>query len=380
MADEKKSLHTICAWTFNPGKGGFVPSDMRPEWADISTVDKIGLIRDQIAPRMPDNVKLGMEMHYDGEVNDVPCDPNNAASVADALIDAGIHLGMTTPGAHARWGYGGIASMDPDERAAANDFGKATVDLTYGPLRAAWHPEVVPTLVLWNGSWGYDLQSPAIAEMLNHADEGVAGLVEHEQGKGGLLYKAIEPKQNEGHPAMLIGTVGETIAMWKRLVDKYGIKDDKLGVNKEFGHSQMVGLDMISETAQEIAHKYLVHMHLNSQGGEAGLLGGSGKYDIDNGAQITEANVSMAYLIQQAGFDRWKGHDMQPRAGDNVEQALDRVVRSVLSWEACEHAARQLDYSTLVGHLVNRDTAKAQDMMGDAVQVARTRFKEMYQA
>jgi hypothetical protein len=24
----KKSSHSICRWTFNPGKGGFVPADM----------------------------------------------------------------------------------------------------------------------------------------------------------------------------------------------------------------------------------------------------------------------------------------------------------------------------------------------------------------
>ncbi len=34
----EKSLHSICRWTFNPGKGGFVPADMRPEWAGRVTV------------------------------------------------------------------------------------------------------------------------------------------------------------------------------------------------------------------------------------------------------------------------------------------------------------------------------------------------------
>jgi xylose isomerase len=27
----QKSYHSICRWTFNAGKGGFVPGDMRPE-------------------------------------------------------------------------------------------------------------------------------------------------------------------------------------------------------------------------------------------------------------------------------------------------------------------------------------------------------------
>ena len=40
MAD--KSLHSICRWTFNPGKGGFVPGDMRPEWGGtFGTLDMI---------------------------------------------------------------------------------------------------------------------------------------------------------------------------------------------------------------------------------------------------------------------------------------------------------------------------------------------------
>ena len=64
-----KSLHSICRWTFNPGKGGFVPSDMRPEWAydKFNTVDMVKLVKEKIVPRMPDNVELGIELHYDME-------------------------------------------------------------------------------------------------------------------------------------------------------------------------------------------------------------------------------------------------------------------------------------------------------------------------
>ena len=69
-------------------------------------------------------------------------------------------------------------------------------------------------------------------------------------------------------------------------------------------------------------------------------------------------NIAIAGLIQQAGFDRWKGHDMQTRAYDNWEQGIDRVVRSILSWEAYEEAARKLDTDQLLTHLANRDTAR----------------------
>jgi len=89
-------------------------------------------------------------------------------------------------------------------------------------------------------------------------------------------------------------------------------------------------------------------------------------------------NIAIAGLIQQAGYARWKGHDMQTRAYDNAEQGIDRVIRSVLSWEACEKAARELDTVSLLKHLQKRETAKAEDMMRGAVVAAQQYFDHMY--
>jgi len=78
---ENKSLHSICIWTFNAGKGGFVPDDMRQEWnsKNLNTVDMIKLVRNRIASRLPDNVELGIEMHYDYEF-----DERSVPKIADA--------------------------------------------------------------------------------------------------------------------------------------------------------------------------------------------------------------------------------------------------------------------------------------------------------
>ena len=44
----EKSLHSICRWTFNPGKGGFVPGDQRPEWGGkFGTPEMIKLVSRQ---------------------------------------------------------------------------------------------------------------------------------------------------------------------------------------------------------------------------------------------------------------------------------------------------------------------------------------------
>ena len=375
----RQSYHSVCRWTFHAGKGGFVPPDAIPEWGSgkLDTVGAISLVKEEIAPRLPDGIRLGMELHYDFEV-----DESNADAVADALAGAGIFLALITPGAHRHFAYGGIASLDADERKAAEEFGERTVDLAYGPLRKAWHPEPerAPSLVLWNGSYGYDLASVGIAEMYRNLKESIAGLCRHEAGMGGQLYVAIEPKPNEGHPAMLLPTVASAILFWKRMEEQFGIYLKRKGINKEFGHSEMIGLDHVYDTVEEIDNGMLVHMHVNSQGNNDGIiLGGPGKFDIDHGARINGMNVAIAGLIEKAGYARWKGHDMQPRPYDNGEQAVDRVVRSILSWEACELAAEELDTQQLLRHLAERETAKAEDLMRAAVVNACRHFDILYQ-
>ncbi len=377
QVSEEVSYHSVCRWTFHAGKGGFVPADSIPEWEEggWGTVDAIGLVAEEIRPRLPGHVRLGVELHYDYEVNE-----GNAQELAAALQETGLHLALITPGAHRRFAYGGIASLDPGERRRAEEFGRRTVDLALGPLRPAWHPDPLlrPTLVLWNGSWGYDLATVGVRRMYENLKESVAGLCRYEEGREGGMYLAIEPKPNEGHPAMLLPTVASAILFWKKLEEEYGVTRVRKGINKEFGHSEMIGLDPVYDTVEEIDHGMLVHMHLNSQGWSDGIvLGGPGKFDIDHGARVNGFTVTIAGLAQEAGYARWKGHDLQPRPYDDRGQAVDRVVRSILAWEACARAARELDTARLLNDLSKRDTAAAEDLMRSAVAAAQSYFDEM---
>lgn len=374
---QQKSLHSICKWTFHAGKGGFTPNDMRKQWdsENLDTVKIVQIIKDKIAPRLPDNIELGYEVHYDTEINEA-----NAQACADALIDANMTLAMITPGAHSHFAYGGIASPDKNELAAARELGLKTVDLAYGMLKKAWHKEAVPTFVLWNGSYGYDIASIGVQKMYQNMKESVAQLCKYEEEKGGELFMAIEPKPNEGHPAMMLPTVASALVFWHKLEEEFGISRNKKGINKEFGHTEMIGLDLIYDTIEEIDNNALVHMHVNSQGLNDGIiLGGPGKYDIDHGVRINGINIAIAGLMRRAGgYSRWKGHDMQPRAYDNEEQSIDRVIRSILSWEACDYAAQNLDESSLLKYLENRETARAEDMMRGALVDAQKYFDKIY--
>jgi xylose isomerase len=376
--EEKISFHSLCAWTFNAGNGGFLPANIRPSWAVhlFDTIAKIKLIRDKIIPRLPNNIQIGFEMHYDYEF-----DEDSADTIADALLEAGMCLALSTPGAHIHFGYGGIASLDPNERTAAQEYGQRTVALTCGSLRKAWHPDVekAPTLVIWNGSFGYDIATPALKQMYENLKESIADLCSYGDGLDRRLYWAIEPKPNEGHPAMLLPTVASAIVFWKKLEKDFNLSLDRRGINKEFGHSEMIGLDLVNDTIEEIDNDMLVHMHVNSQGYNNGIiLGGPGKFDVDHGVRICGINVALAALVSEAGYTRWKGHDMQPRPYDNEDQAVDRVVRSILSWEACEKAAAELDRERLMMLLAQRETAKAEDLMREAVSNAQRQFDSMY--
>jgi xylose isomerase len=376
MKDEK-SLHSICRWTFHSGQGGFVPGNIRQDWGDekFTTVDMIHLVKQKIGPKLPDNIELGVELHYDNEVNE-----NSALEIADALVDSKIYLAMITPGAHIHFGYGGIASLDPDELKSAKEFGQRTVDLAYSSLKKAWHPDPqkVPTLVLWNGSFGYDIVSIGIQEMYRNLKKSVAELCQYEALRGGDLYIGIEPKPNEGHPALLIPTVASALYFWERLKEEYGVSLDKKGVNKEFGHSEMIGLDPVYDSVEELDNNAMVHVHLNSQGYNDGLsAGGPGKYDIDYGTKINGFNIAIAGLLHRADYERWKGHDIQARPYDNEGQAINRVVRSILSWEACRKTAIELDTNQLMKHLAARETAQVEDMMRSSVMSANKYFDQL---
>ena len=313
-------------------------------------------------------------MHYDTEVNE-----ETAPEIADAICSGGLYLAMMTPGAHSHYAYGGAGSLNLAEQKGAQELGARTVDLTYGALKKAWHKDeaYAPCFVLWNGSYGYDLATLAVRQMYQNLKNSVADLCKYEAQKGGKLYFGLEPKPNEGHPCMLIPTVASALVFWNKLKNEFGIDISKKGLNMETGHSEMIGLDPVYDLVEQVDNNAVMHIHLNSQGYNDGIVhGGPGKFDIDHGVRINGINIAMAGLLQQGNYSRWKGHDMQARGYDNEEQAIDRVVRSILSWEACEFAARQLDEKALTNCLATKQTAKAEDMIRGLVVTASQWFDE----
>jgi xylose isomerase len=391
------TMHSFCPWFINDGKARFTPVS-RPEWTNISTVEKIALIRSEVLPRLPENIIPGFELHVPGEV-----DRRNVREVVRELNKKPrIYIAMATPGAHGLYGYGGIASLDPRELIGARKLGNDTVDLLYGPLRAAWHeaPHKAPTLVLWNGSWGVDLEHPLIDEQYEALYTSIAGLCEYEEKvaqKAAIEEKARariakEPKPSEGQPRMLEANVAEAINGWYVLNQFYGVPLARKGINEEDGHSNM-GFDCLPTNAvlqlnfARIVEKAggefeIPHHHYNTQGSKHPVKKGEGgQYDIDWEFAVSGPAIARAAIWSTNNIRlRWGGHDCQPRPEDNPERALDRLVRAAIAYEACHAEGKLIQPNELRRYFSSRDTVAAEDYLLAHLAHASEVFRKTYDA
>ena len=64
-------------------------NNTRPDWKGdkLDSAGKAKLIKEKIIPRLPENIKLGLEVHYDYEYNE-----KNAQELAATLNETGISL------------------------------------------------------------------------------------------------------------------------------------------------------------------------------------------------------------------------------------------------------------------------------------------------
>lgn len=377
---EKKScrprFQSVCRWSFHAGKGGFVPADVRPQFAELQPDAFAALVAERIAPRVPENTMLGLAVHYDKEINE-----KSAAAFVRACSNAGLALSMLTPGAHYHFAYGAIGSPDPRERKKAREFSKRALDLMFGPLAPLSRPECPAAFDVWNGSFGYEIPSALLTDMLKYADEAIGAMLDYANSKKPGTPFGVEPKPNEGHPAMLYQTTGEVLALRSRLKSA-GHDVSHFGVINEFGHTEMAGLDLAQEYAAAALECAIVHVHANSQGADGVRLGGAGKFDIDFGVVPTASTLGVAQILLESKYAGWVEHDMQPRPYDDADQNIERVIRSICNWEAIMRTVESgaLDRSKMLALASKRKMMEFEDVLRDAVAKAHEISKEIYES
>ncbi|HET9093776.1 MAG TPA: xylose isomerase [Solirubrobacteraceae bacterium] len=119
------------------------------------------------------------------------------------------------------------------------------------------------TFVMWGGREGaeYD-HGKDIRAAIERYREAANLLARYVTDQGYRLRFAIEPKPNEPRGDILLPTVGHALAFIDTLE-----RPELFGVNPEFGHEQMTGLNFVAAIQQALEAGKLFHIDLNGQRG-----------------------------------------------------------------------------------------------------------------
>ena len=121
------------------------------------------------------------------------------------------------------------------------------------------------TFVMWGGREGaeYD-HGKDIRAALERYREAVNMLAQYVTDKGYKLRFAIEPKPNEPRGDILLPTVGHALAFIETLE-----RPELFGLNPEFGHEQMTGLNFVAAIQQALEAGKLFHIDSTVSGGSS---------------------------------------------------------------------------------------------------------------
>lgn len=148
--------------------------------------------------------------------------------------------------------------------------------------------------VMWGGREGLEAEAAkdSIASLDRYA-ESVNILCAYVLDRGYNLRFALEPKPNEPRGDMFLPTVGHALAFINELEHP-----EMVGLNPEFAHETMSGLNFTQAIAQTLWHKKLFHIDLNAQR--------IGKFDQD--FRFGSEGVRDAfYLVKLLEDSKWEG-------------------------------------------------------------------------
>jgi xylose isomerase len=153
--------------------------------------------------------------------------------------------------------------------------------------------------VMWGGREGaeYD-HGKDIRAALERYREALNLLAQYVTDKGYGVRFAVEPKPNEPRGDILLPTVGHALAFIETLE-----KPELFGLNPEFGHELMTGLNFVAAIQQALEAGKLFHIDLNGQRGI--------KYDQDlcfGHADLFQA-FALVDLLEFGGPDGGRSYD-----------------------------------------------------------------------
>jgi xylose isomerase len=224
-----------------------------------------------------------------------------------ALDDTGMKVPMATTNLFSRpvFKEGAFTANDPDVRRFALRKTFDAIDLGV-ELGAG-------VFVMWGGREGVEADAAKdIRLALDRYKEAVDLCCEHIRERGHDLRIALEPKPNEPRGDILLPTVGPALAFIGELE-----WPDLVGLNPEFAHETMSGLNVTHGVAQALWQGKLFHIDLNAQR--------IGKYDQDFrfGSEGIRDAFYLVRLLEDSGWDGMRHFDAHAYRTEDADGVWD---------------------------------------------------------
>lgn len=177
--------------------------------------------------------------------------------------------------------------------------------------------------VMWGGREGVECESAKdVRTALDRYAEAVNLLCAYVRERGYQLKFALEPKPNEPRGDMFLPTVGHALAFIDELE-----WPDMVGLNPEFAHETMSGLNFTHAVAQTLWHGKLFHIDLNAQR--------IGKYDQDFrfGSEGIRDAFYLVKLLEDAawpGMRHFDAHAYRTESPEGVWEFAKGCMRTYL--------------------------------------------------
>ncbi|HKI59009.1 MAG TPA: xylose isomerase [Trueperaceae bacterium] len=224
-----------------------------------------------------------------------------------ALADHGLVVPMATTNLFSDPTFkdGALTSADGRVRAYATQKVMRAMDLG--------HELGATTFVFWGGREGSEVDATldALGALARYRDA-LNYLAAYAQDQGYPYRFALEPKPNEPRGDLYLPTVGSMLGFIATLD-----RPERFGVNPEFAHDTMAGLNFVHAVAQAIDAGKLYHIDLNDQK--------MGRFDQDLrfGAENLKTAFHLVKLLTDSGYDGPRHFDAHPLRTENEDGVWD---------------------------------------------------------
>lgn len=255
---------------------------------------------------------------------------------------------------------GAFTSCDPKIRAYAVQKTMRSMDLG--------HKLGAIVYVFWGGREGTETDAAKDPrDSLKRFRECLNFLAEYDMAQGYGFKFALEPKPNEPRGDIYLPTVGAMLGFIATLD-----KSDKFGLNPEYAHDTMAGLNFVHAVGQAIDAGKLFHIDLNGQK--------PGRYDQDYrfGAEDQKANFFLVKLLEDSGYWGMKHFDAHAYRTEDEAGVWEFAKGCMRTYLILKEKVRQFNADAEIQGILNENSTDSDDaasLLGSYTQAKAAALK-----